>query len=171
MLNGDGVFWVTRSKESLCFRVVKKLPKATDKRILSDELVVLKNKGSRANYPEPMRRVRRRVKIRQNRPVLYSTVCERCRLGHVGRSFHGHFQSQAIVRIRVDEMELRRPRQRGRCWLACETLPPTGTRPVFQSKPSSQSQGDALGFDFADAGLLSGSTCPDQQTKSPMPAM
>src|ERR1700747_2467203 len=58
VLNDDGVFWVTRSKESLCFRVVKKLPKATDKRILSDELVVLKNKDSRANYPEAMRRVR-----------------------------------------------------------------------------------------------------------------
>jgi transposase len=27
---------------------------------------------------------------------------------------------QAIVRIRVDEMELRRPRQWGGCWLACE---------------------------------------------------
>ena len=28
--------------------------------------------------------------------------------------------SQAIVRIRIDEMELRRPRQWGGCWLACE---------------------------------------------------
>jgi transposase len=28
--------------------------------------------------------------------------------------------SQAIVRIRVDEMELRRPRQWGGCWVACE---------------------------------------------------
>jgi hypothetical protein len=51
VLHGDGVFWVTRSKESLCFRVVKKLPKATDKRILNDELVMLKNKDSRAHYP------------------------------------------------------------------------------------------------------------------------
>jgi hypothetical protein len=59
----NGVFWVTRSKESLCFRVVKKLPKATDKRILSDELVVLKNKDSRANYPEAMRRVRALVEV------------------------------------------------------------------------------------------------------------
>ena len=41
VLNDDGVFWVTRSKESLCFRVVKRLPKGADKRILSDELVVL----------------------------------------------------------------------------------------------------------------------------------
>ena len=63
MLNDDGVFWVTRSKESLCFRVVKRLPKATDKRILSDELVVLTNKDSRANYPQAMRRVRALVEV------------------------------------------------------------------------------------------------------------
>ena len=63
VLNEDEVFWVTRSKESLCFRVVKKLPKATDKRILNEELVVLKNKDSRANYPKAMRRVRALVEV------------------------------------------------------------------------------------------------------------
>jgi len=63
VLNNDGVFWVTRSKESLCLLVVKKLPKATDKRVLSDELVVLENKASRANYPQPMRRVRALVEV------------------------------------------------------------------------------------------------------------
>jgi len=63
VLQEDGVFWVTRSKESLCLQVVKKMPKATDKRILSDQLVVLKNKASRANYPEPMRRVRALVEV------------------------------------------------------------------------------------------------------------
>ena len=63
VLTEDGVFWVTRSKESLCFRVVKRLPKRTDKRILRDELVVLKNKDSRANYPKPMRRVRALVEV------------------------------------------------------------------------------------------------------------
>ena len=62
-LNEDGVFWVTRSKESLGFRVVKKLPKAADKRILRDELVVLKNKDSRANYRKPMRRVLALVEV------------------------------------------------------------------------------------------------------------
>jgi hypothetical protein len=40
VLHEEGVFWVTRSKESLSFKVVKRLPKGTDKRILSDELVV-----------------------------------------------------------------------------------------------------------------------------------
>ena len=63
VLNEDGVFWVTRSKESLSFRVVKKLPKAADKRILRDELVVLKNKDSRANYRKPMRRVLALVEV------------------------------------------------------------------------------------------------------------
>jgi hypothetical protein len=63
VLHGDGVFWVTRREESLCFRVVKRLPKATDKRILSDELVVLKNKDSRANYTQPMRQVRALVEV------------------------------------------------------------------------------------------------------------
>ena len=47
VLTEDGVFWVTRGKESLCFRVVKRLPKRTHKRILSDELVVLRNKKVR----------------------------------------------------------------------------------------------------------------------------
>jgi DDE family transposase len=63
VLNEDGVFWVTRSKESLSFRVVKKLPKATDKRILSDQLVMLKNKDSHANYPRLIRRVRALVEV------------------------------------------------------------------------------------------------------------
>src|SRR6202022_4615831 len=55
-LNDNGVFWVTRSKESLSFRVVKNLPKAADKPILRDELGVLKNKDPRANYRKPIRR-------------------------------------------------------------------------------------------------------------------
>jgi hypothetical protein len=53
VLNEDGVFWVTRSKESLCFRVVKRLPKATDKRILSDELVVPRTKIPAPIIPKP----------------------------------------------------------------------------------------------------------------------
>jgi len=62
-LNEDGVFWVTRSKESLSFRIVRKLPKAADKRILRDDLVVPKNKDSRANYRKSMRRVLALVEV------------------------------------------------------------------------------------------------------------
>src|SRR5689334_23670287 len=63
VLNEAGVYWVTRSKEGLCFRVVKKRPKGTDKRILRDDLVVLKNPESRANYPHRLRRVRALVEV------------------------------------------------------------------------------------------------------------
>jgi hypothetical protein len=63
VLNDEGVYWVTRSKEGLCFRVVKKLPKGTDKRILRDDLVMLKNPDSRANYPHRLRRVRALVEV------------------------------------------------------------------------------------------------------------
>jgi Transposase DDE domain len=63
VLNDEGVHWVTRSKEGLCFRVVKKRPKGTDKRILRDDLVVLKNPESRANYPHRLRRVRALVEV------------------------------------------------------------------------------------------------------------
>jgi hypothetical protein len=63
VLNDEGVYWVTRSKEGLGFRVVKKLPKGTDKRILRDDLVVLKNPESRANYPHRLRRVRALVEV------------------------------------------------------------------------------------------------------------
>jgi hypothetical protein len=74
VLTEDGVFWVTRSKESLCFRAVKRLPKRTDKRILRDELVVLKNKDSRANYPKAMRRVRALVEVEgQEREMEFLT--------------------------------------------------------------------------------------------------
>jgi hypothetical protein len=63
--------------------------------------------------------------------------------------------SQAIVRIRIDEMELRRPRQWGGCWLACELYHQLELDQFLESKTSSKSQGDALGFDSADPGLLS----------------
>ena len=54
---------MTRSKESLCFRVLKRRPKGSDKRILGDELLVLTNKDSRANYRKAMRRVRALVEV------------------------------------------------------------------------------------------------------------
>jgi hypothetical protein len=52
-----GVFWVTRAKDNLKLRVLKRLKTTGDPRILRDDLVVLKNKESRQHYPEQMRRV------------------------------------------------------------------------------------------------------------------
>jgi hypothetical protein len=62
-LNQTGVFWVTRTKQSLCFRVKKKLLKKPKGNILADELVILKHDKSRANYPQEMRRIRALVEV------------------------------------------------------------------------------------------------------------
>lgn len=52
-----GVFWVTRSKENLQFRVVRKLQRGRVGNIIRDDLVRLKHPKSRQDYPECMRRV------------------------------------------------------------------------------------------------------------------
>ena len=52
-----GVFWVTRAKENLQFEVVGHYPVAAGGKIVSDELVGLKNAGSQKAYPELMRRI------------------------------------------------------------------------------------------------------------------
>jgi hypothetical protein len=56
-LEGRGVFWVTRAKENLQFEVVESYPVKKGGQIVSDELVGLKNAGSRKAYPDLMRRV------------------------------------------------------------------------------------------------------------------
>jgi len=56
-LLGRGVFWVTRAKDDLRYRVLKKLPKSRDKRIVCDELVELKGYVSHRDYPQKMRRL------------------------------------------------------------------------------------------------------------------
>ena len=56
-LEQRGVFWVTRAKENLQFEVVESYPLKEGGKIVSDELVGLKNAGSRKAYPELMRRI------------------------------------------------------------------------------------------------------------------
>jgi hypothetical protein len=58
-----GVFWVTRAKDNLQARVVKKLKTTKDARILRDELIVLKTAASRQAYPQRLRRVTARVEV------------------------------------------------------------------------------------------------------------
>jgi len=58
-----GVFWVTRTKSSHCFKVVKRR-KITDPKILADDEVVLSHKSSyEGKYPARMRRVRALVEV------------------------------------------------------------------------------------------------------------
>jgi hypothetical protein len=52
-----GVFWVTRAKDNLQCRVVKRRQWRRKGRILRDDLILLKTSKSKAEYPEVLRRV------------------------------------------------------------------------------------------------------------------
>jgi hypothetical protein len=54
-LDQRGVFWVSRAKENMDYRVVGKMPPSRDARILRDDIIVLNNPTLAA--PELMRRV------------------------------------------------------------------------------------------------------------------
>jgi hypothetical protein len=62
-LERRGVFWVTRAKENLQFEVVQSYPVKAGGKIVSDELVGLKNAGSQKAYPGLMRRVAAWVEV------------------------------------------------------------------------------------------------------------
>ena len=57
------VFWVTRAKDNLQCRVVRKLQDGPDGPILRDDLVALTTPDSKADYPVPLRRVTARVEV------------------------------------------------------------------------------------------------------------
>lgn len=62
-LEERGAIWVTRSKENLQFEVLERLPVKPGGKVVADELVGLKNEGSRRTYPELMRRVTAWVEV------------------------------------------------------------------------------------------------------------
>ena len=51
------VFWVTRAKDNLSYKVVRCYPKGAVGKILRDDLIRLKTPASRKEYPELMRRI------------------------------------------------------------------------------------------------------------------
>ena len=57
-----GVFWVTRAKENMAYRVLKALP-VPKGNILRDELIVLSNPDAARDYPDLMRRITALVEI------------------------------------------------------------------------------------------------------------
>jgi len=58
-----GVFWVTRAKDNMGFRVVKKLIRKPAGKIQQDDLIVLKTPKSRKQHPARLRRVVMLVEI------------------------------------------------------------------------------------------------------------
>ena len=51
------VFWVTRAKNNLCFRVMCRYQRGAVGKILRDDLIQLKTPASRRDYPELLRRI------------------------------------------------------------------------------------------------------------------
>jgi hypothetical protein len=62
-LSTRGVFWVTRAKDNMKYRVERRIQKGANGTILRDDLVRLVNKKSRESYPELMRRIVARVEV------------------------------------------------------------------------------------------------------------
>jgi hypothetical protein len=62
-LNERGVWWVTRAKDNMKYRVVKRLQTTDNPRIRSDELVELTGFYAKKDYPQALRRVVARVEI------------------------------------------------------------------------------------------------------------
>jgi hypothetical protein len=62
-LTQRGVFFVTRARDGLCFKVKKRLPRGPDPRILADELVLATGTWVKGDYPEVLRRVTARVQL------------------------------------------------------------------------------------------------------------
>jgi len=56
-LTERGIFWVSRVKESMKLRCVKRLLRKPSGRILRDDIVQVQNPGKRKDYPKCMRRI------------------------------------------------------------------------------------------------------------------
>lgn len=63
-LTERGIFWVTRSKENLDYRVVERRLAKPNGNILRDDLICLRGIKSRKLYPEVLRRVQARVQLK-----------------------------------------------------------------------------------------------------------
>jgi len=63
LLDGRGVFWVSRVKESMKFRCVKKQPVPAGSKILRDDIVIIRNHLMRLEYPNRMRRIKAIVEV------------------------------------------------------------------------------------------------------------
>jgi hypothetical protein len=62
-LTERGVFFVTRAREDLRFKVQERRPRGSDPRLLADELVVATGQWVQDDYPGVLRRVRARVEL------------------------------------------------------------------------------------------------------------
>lgn len=69
-LDQRGVFWVTRAKDNMAYRVCKKRIKRREGAILRDDEITLTVPGSRAQYPQRLRRIEAEVEINGEMKVM-----------------------------------------------------------------------------------------------------
>ena len=69
-LDDRGVFWVTRAKSNMAYRVSKKLLRKPLGKILRDDLITLKTAKSRKQYPQKLRRVEMLVTVEGKEVVM-----------------------------------------------------------------------------------------------------
>lgn len=62
-LGGRGVWWVTRAKDNMAYRVRKKLLRKPAGKVLRDDIIYLTGAKSRAAHPGPLRRVQMLVEV------------------------------------------------------------------------------------------------------------
>jgi hypothetical protein len=68
------VFWVTRAKENLCFRVVRCFQQGAIGKILRDDLIQLQTPASLQDYPVALRRIVALVEVdEEERPMEFLT--------------------------------------------------------------------------------------------------
>lgn len=73
-LSCRGIFWVSRVKDSMKLRCVKRNIKKPEGRILRDDIVVIKNEGKRQDYPRQMRRITAIVEVNgEDREMTFFT--------------------------------------------------------------------------------------------------
>ena len=65
-----GVYFVSRAKDNLAYRCVKRLQKKPQGKILRDDLIVLKTPASRQDYPLRLRRVEALVEVKGKEVVM-----------------------------------------------------------------------------------------------------
>ena len=73
-LTERGIFWVSRVKESMKLRCVRRLLKKPAGRILRDDIVLVENPGKRKTYPKHMRRIVAIVEVDgEDREMMFFT--------------------------------------------------------------------------------------------------
>ncbi|MCC5877505.1 MAG: IS4 family transposase [Candidatus Sumerlaeia bacterium] len=73
-LDKKGVFWVTRAKDNMAYRCVKRLPASSNPRILRDDIIVMKNEASKKKYGARLRLVRALVEVDgEEREMIFLT--------------------------------------------------------------------------------------------------